>query len=55
MQELIRLHDGSSELNFAIYHDRCRRTGDGWTFTERRPEVRHHYQSPPAGSGSGPS
>ena len=55
MQELIRLRDGSSELNYAIYHDRYQRTGDGWKFTERRYEIRYHDQSPLAGSGSGPS
>jgi ketosteroid isomerase-like protein len=55
MQELIRLRDGSSELNYAIYHDRYQRTGDGWKFTERRYEIRYRDQSPLAGSGSGPS
>jgi ketosteroid isomerase-like protein len=55
MQELIRLRNGSSELNYAIYHDRYQRTGDGWKFTERVYEVRYHDQSPLAGSGSGPS
>ena len=29
--ELIRLRDGSSHLNYAIYHDRYRRTPDGWS------------------------
>jgi ketosteroid isomerase-like protein len=29
LQELIRVRDGSSNLNFAIYHDRYRRTPDG--------------------------
>ena len=38
--ELIRLRDGSSHLNYAIYHDRYQRTGDGWKFTERVYEVR---------------
>ncbi len=50
MQELIRLRDGRSELNYAIYHDRYQRTGDGWKFTERVYEVRYHDQSPLAGS-----
>jgi len=48
--ELIRLHDGSSELNYAIYHDRYQRTGDGWKFTERSYEVRYLDHSPLAGS-----
>jgi hypothetical protein len=29
MRELIRLRDGSSHLNYAIYHDRYRHTGRG--------------------------
>jgi len=52
MQELVRLHDGSSEPNYAIYHDRYQRTDDGWEFTERVAEVRYRDQSPLAGSGS---
>jgi ketosteroid isomerase-like protein len=50
MQELIRLRDGSSHLNYAIYHDRYRRTGDGWKFTERVYEVRYLDTTPLAGS-----
>ena len=50
IQELIRLRDGSSELNYAIYHDRYQRTGDGWKFTERVYEVRYLDTSPLAGS-----
>ena len=50
MQELIRLRDGRSELNYAIYHDRYQRTGDDWKFTERVYEVRYHDQSLLAGS-----
>jgi ketosteroid isomerase-like protein len=48
--ELIRLRDGSSELNYAIYHDRYQRTGDGWKFTERVYEIRYLDTSPLAGS-----
>jgi ketosteroid isomerase-like protein len=50
MHEVIRLHDGRSELNYAIYHDRYRRTPDGWKFTERVYEVRYHDTTPLAGS-----
>ena len=50
IQELIRLRDGSSELNYAIYHDRYQRTGDGWKFTERVYEIRYLDTSPLAGS-----
>jgi ketosteroid isomerase-like protein len=48
--ELIRFSDGRSELNYAIYHDRYRRTPDGWKFTERVYEVRYLDHSPLAGS-----
>ena len=48
--ELIRLRDGSSQLNYAIYHDRYRRTGGGWRFAERVYEIRYLDTSPLAGS-----
>jgi hypothetical protein len=41
IHELGRSRDGRSGLNHAIYHDRYRRTGDGWKFTERVHEIRH--------------
>jgi len=50
ISELIRFRDGRSELNYAIYHDRYRRTGDGWKFTERVYEVRYLDHSPLPGS-----
>jgi ketosteroid isomerase-like protein len=50
MSELIRLRDGSSHLNYAIYHDRYQRTDDGWQFTERVYEIRYLDTSPLAGS-----
>jgi ketosteroid isomerase-like protein len=50
IQELIRLRDGSSHLNYAIYHDRYQRTADGWKFTERVYEVRYLDTTPLAGS-----
>jgi ketosteroid isomerase-like protein len=50
MSELIRMRDGASQLNYAIYHDRYRRTNDGWKFTERAYEVRYLDHSPLAGS-----
>ena len=50
LQELGRARDGRSELNYAIYHDRYQRTGDGWKFTERVYEVRYHDTTPLAGS-----
>jgi ketosteroid isomerase-like protein len=50
LNELIRLRDGSSHLNYAIYHDRYRRTPDGWRFTERVYEIRYLDTTPLAGS-----
>jgi ketosteroid isomerase-like protein len=50
ISELIRFRDGKSELNYAIYHDRYQRTGDGWKFTERVYEVRYLDHSQLEGS-----
>ena|SRR5256886_9617954 len=50
MHELMRLRDGSSHVNYAIYHDRYQRTPDGWKFTERVYEVRYLDTTPLAGS-----
>jgi ketosteroid isomerase-like protein len=54
MQEVGRARDGRSELNFAVYHDRYRRTAGGWKFTERVYEVRYRDTTPLAGEGRGP-
>jgi ketosteroid isomerase-like protein len=56
--EFGRLRDGSSHLNYALYHDRYQRTPDGWKFTERAYEIRYLDSTPlagsaPAGIGSG--
>jgi ketosteroid isomerase-like protein len=50
LQELVRTRDGRQGLNYAIYHDRYRRTGDGWKFAERVYEVRYLDDTPLAGS-----
>ncbi|MEU6553214.1 nuclear transport factor 2 family protein [Streptomyces sp. NPDC046915] len=50
MQEIARALDGRQGLNYAIYHDRYRRTPDGWRFTERVYEVRYLDTTPLAGS-----
>ena len=50
IQELGRFRDGRSELNYAVYHDRYQRTGDGWKFTERVYQVRYLDATPLAGS-----
>jgi ketosteroid isomerase-like protein len=50
--ELGRKRDGSSERNYSLYHDRYRRTPDGWKFTERVYEVRYLDTTPLRGSVS---
>ena len=50
IQEIGRSRDGRSFLNYAIYHDRYRRTPDGWKFTVRAYEVRYLDTTPLAGS-----
>ncbi|MGW5418790.1 LUD domain-containing protein [Streptomyces sp. NPDC003943] len=54
MQEVARLLDGRSGLNFAIYHDTYRRTPEGWKFAERVYEVRYVDTTPLPGSAPGP-
>ncbi|WP_328884946.1 nuclear transport factor 2 family protein [Streptomyces sp. NBC_00316] len=49
LSELIRMSDGASHLNYAIYHDRYQRTPDGWRFTERVYEIRYVDTTPLAG------
>ena len=49
IQELARTRDGRQGLNYAIYHDRYRRTPDGWKFSGRVYEVRYLDHSPLAG------
>ncbi|MFB7709016.1 nuclear transport factor 2 family protein [Streptomyces sp. NPDC056105] len=41
MQEIARLQNGFQGLNYAIYHDRYRRTDEGWKFSERVYEIRY--------------
>ncbi len=48
--EFGRFRDGSSHLNYSLYHDRYQRTPDGWKFTERVYEVRYLDTTPLAGS-----
>lgn len=50
MHEVVRALDGRQGVNFAIYHDRYRRTADGWKFAERVYEVRYLDTTPLAGS-----
>jgi len=50
LQELARTRDGRQGLNYAVYHDRYRRTPDGWKFAERVYELRYLDTTPLAGS-----
>jgi polyisoprenoid-binding protein YceI len=50
IEELVATRDGRSGLNFSIYHDRYRRTDDGWRFAQRIYEVRYLDTTPLAGS-----
>ncbi|GAB3431158.1 nuclear transport factor 2 family protein [Actinophytocola sediminis] len=52
IQELGRFRDGSSHANFAIYHDRYRRTPEGWKFAERTYELRYQDDSPLTGTAA---
>jgi hypothetical protein len=51
LSELARGRDGSSALNYFVYHDRYQHTPDGWKFTERVAEFRYLDTTPLAGSG----
>ncbi|GJF31159.1 hypothetical protein KNE206_38590 [Kitasatospora sp. NE20-6] len=50
IQELARALDGRQGLNYAVYHDRYRRTAEGWRFAERVYEVRYLDTSPLTGT-----
>jgi len=55
LSELIHGRDGSSHLNYFVYHDRYRRTSDGWKFTERIAEFRYLNTRAPAGPAPCPA
>ena len=50
VSEFGRFRDGSSQLNYSVYHDRYQRTPDGWKFAEHVYEVRCLDTTPLAGS-----
>jgi ketosteroid isomerase-like protein len=50
VEEFGRFRDGSSHLNYAVYHDRYRRTPDGWKFAERVYEIKYVDTSPLPGT-----
>ena len=49
IHEIARMLDGRQGLNYAVYHDRYRRTPDGWKFAERVYEVRYLDPTPLTG------
>ncbi|MGG7572643.1 nuclear transport factor 2 family protein [Streptomyces sirii] len=55
ISEVGRVRDGRGGLNYAIYHDRYQRTGDGWKFAERVYEVRYEDTTTPVGSPPRPA
>ena len=50
IHEIARTLDGRQGLNYAVYHDRYQRTGEGWKFAERVYEVRYLDTSPLPGT-----
>jgi ketosteroid isomerase-like protein len=50
IQSFGHMRDGSSHLNYSVYHDRYERTPDGWRFAERVNEIRYVDTTPLAGS-----
>ena len=50
ISELGQRRDGSSHLNYAVYHDRYQHTPGGWKFTARVYEVKYVDITPLAGS-----
>jgi uncharacterized protein (TIGR02246 family) len=48
--EFGRMRDGSSHRNHSVYHDRYRRTPDGWRFAERSYEVLYLDTTPLTGT-----
>jgi ketosteroid isomerase-like protein len=44
------MRDGGSHLNYSVYHDRYRRTPEGWKFSERADEIKYLDTTPLAGS-----
>src|SRR5215472_8984145 len=50
LSELAHSRDGSSHLNYFVYHDRYQRTPDGWKFIERVAEFRYLDTTPLTGS-----
>lgn len=54
VHELARLTDGREGVNYGVYHDRYRRTENGWRFAERTYEVRYFDPSALGGTAVAP-
>lgn len=52
LSELMRGHDGTSFRNYGVYHDRYRRTPEGWKFAERVYELRYFDSAPLTGAAA---
>jgi ketosteroid isomerase-like protein len=50
IEEFGRMSDGRSQRHYSLYHDRYRRTPEGWRFAERVYEIRYIDTTPLAGS-----
>jgi hypothetical protein len=50
IEEFGRFRDGGSHLNYAVYHDKYRRTPDGWKFAERVYELMYVDTTPLTGT-----
>ena len=53
--ELMQSQEHGSNLNHGTYHDRYRRTPDGWKFTERTYQITYVDTTPLPGSAPTPS
>jgi ketosteroid isomerase-like protein len=53
--ELMHSQDHGSNLNHGIYHDRYRRTPDGWKFTERTYQITYVDTTPLPGLAPTPN
>lgn len=51
--EFGHMRGGASQWHCALYHDRYRRTTEGWRFAERVYEIRYVDTTPLTGSASG--
>lgn len=55
ISELMRGQAHGSNANHGVYHDRYRRTADGWRFSERTYELRYVDTTPLRGSAPPPA